>query len=339
MKKPLYLFSNGQISRKDNTVYFDTGKEKKYVPIEGISDLYILGEVDVTKKFLELASQTETLIHFFNYYGYYVGTFYPREHLNSGYLLLRQAEHYLDPEKRIRLAALFVSGATRNIRQVIKYYMNRGISGLEPTLSRIDGLAETISNVRQAKEQEEKRIEELMALEGNIRESYYSAFDRIIKNPDFRFGARSRRPPRNNLNALISFGNSLLYTAVLSEIYKTHLDPRIGYLHATNFRRFTLNLDVAEVFKPVIVDRVIFTLVDRGVLSNDDFEEESGGIMMKEAARKKFVAEFDKRMETVITHRKIGRPVSYRRLIRLELYKVEKHLMGEQEYEPFSSQW
>lgn len=89
-----------------------------------------------------------------------------------------------------------------------------------------------------------------MAVEGNAREIYYSAFDIIVDNEDFAFAKRTRRPPQNRLNALISFGNSLLYVTVLGEIYRTHLDPRIGFLHATNFRRFSLNLDVAEIFKP-----------------------------------------------------------------------------------------
>jgi CRISPR-associated protein Cas1 len=161
----------------------------------------------------------------------------------------------------------------------------------------------------------------------------------ILDQPDFTFDKRTRRPPQNNLNTLISFGNSLLYTTVLSEIYKTHLDPRIGYLHATNFRRFSLNLDVAEIFKPIIIDRLIFTLIDKKMLDRSDFEPDTGGIVLKEKGRKQFVEEYDKRLNTTINHRAIGRPVSYRRLIRMELYKIEKHIMGEETYKPFVSQW
>ena len=182
-------------------------------------------------------------------------------------------------------------------------------------------------------------LAELMALEGNTREAYYKTFDLILDRPDFTFDKRTRRPPQNNLNTLISFGNSLMYTVVLSEIYKTHLDPRIGYLHATNFRRFSLNLDVAEIFKPIIVDRLIFSLIDKQMLDQSDFEKDTGGIVLKEKGRKTFVAEFDKRLSTTINHRAVGHPVSYRRLIRMELYKLEKHLMEEEAYKPFVSQW
>jgi len=178
-----------------------------------------------------------------------------------------------------------------------------------------------------------------MALEGNIREQYYDSFNQIIKSDDFSMEKRTRRPPKNQLNALISFGNSLIYTTVLSEIYKTHLDPRIGYLHTTNFRSFTLNLDVAEIFKPIITDRLIFSLTNKGQLQKNHFEEEAGGILLKETGRKIFVGTFDERLKQTIQHPSLDRNVSYRELIRLELYKIQKHLMGEKEYKSYVLSW
>src|SRR5690554_4838344 len=260
----------------------------------------VFGEVECNKKLLEFLSQTEIMMHYFNHYGYYMGTFYPREHYNSGFVILKQAECYLDQERRLNLARNFVRGAILNILQVLKYYYKRGVS-LSDTIERIEAAEILI--------QEIPNIPELMALEGNVREMYYRAFDEILNNPDFTFEKRSRRPPRNNLNTLISFGNSLLYTVVLSEIYKTHIDPRIGFLHATNFRRFSLNLDVAEIFKPIIIDRFIFTIVGTGMVSGKDFEKESGGIVLKDKARKRFVEEFDKRLRTTIKHRSVGREI------------------------------
>ena len=178
-----------------------------------------------------------------------------------------------------------------------------------------------------------------MAIEGNCRDYYYDAFDTIIENEEFSFSRRTKRPPRNRLNALISFGNSLLYTVVLSEIYKTHLDPRIGFLHTTNFRRFTLNLDVAEIFKPIVVDRTIFALINKGMIKKKHFYEEANGIFLKENGRRVFIQEFENRLQNTIEHRSLKRKVSYRRLIRLELYKLEKHLLGEKPYSPFVSRW
>lgn len=331
MKKTLYIFSSGRLKRKDDTLYFEneTG-EKKYIPIEDTSDIMIFGEVDLNKRFLEFASVKEILVHFFNHYGYYSGSFYPREHYNSGYLILKQAEHYLNAGDRLTIARQIVLGAARNIRQVMKYYNNRGKDLVDP-LEAIDALVATLPNMDD--------VPSVMGIEGNIREQYYRAFDTMHGDSSFPFEGRTRRPPRNELNTLISFGNSILYATILGEIYRTHLDPRIGFLHTTNFRRFSLNLDVAEIFKPIIVDRVIFTLIGKRMIRSSDFQKHSGGIILTESGRKVFVQEIENRLKKIVNHRKLGRPVSHRRLMRLELYKLEKHLMGEAPYEPFLTLW
>jgi CRISP-associated protein Cas1 len=131
----------------------------------------------------------------------------------------------------------------------------------------------------------------------------------------------------------------MVYTAALSEIYKTHLDPRIGYLHTTNFRRFSLNLDVAEIFKPIIADRLIFTLLNKGMITPNDFEDGTEGITLKEKGRNTFLQQFDEKMKTTVKYQSLNKEVSYRMLIRLELYKIEKHLMGEKNYEPLVASW
>ncbi len=330
MKKSIYIFSDGEFKRKDNTLYFEGKEGKKYLPVENISEIFIFGEVTINKRLLEFLTQAEIILHFYNYYGFYVGSFYPREHLNSGYMILKQAEYYLDPAKRIKLAKKFVEGAILNIEKVLNYYLRRG-KALEDVIERIQKLKVKLDDCNDT--------DELMAIEGNIREYYYKSFNVILDNEHFIFEGRSKRPPLDRLNALISFGNSLLYTYVLSEIYKTHLDPRIGFLHATNFRRFTLNLDVAENFKPIIVDRVIFTLVNKGIIKASHFENLIKGIVLNEKGKKLFIEEMENKLQSTIKHKKLGRHVSYRQLIRLELYKIQKHLMGEEEYKPFVAEW
>lgn len=330
MKRSIYIFSDGELKRKENTIYLETGEEKKYIPVENTSEIFILGEVTINKRFLEFLAESEIILHFFNYYGYYVGSFYPREHLNSGYMILKQAEHYLDHQKRLLLAKRFVEGAVENIKKVLNYYLNRG-KALHGYIEKINSLSGSISNC--------DSTEELMAIEGNIREQYYYAFDIILDNEHFVFEGRTRRPPKNRLNALISFANSLLYTVCLSEIYHTHLDPRIGFLHATNFRRFTLNLDVAEVFKPLITDRCIFNLVNKNIIKQQHFEEKLGGIVLNDKGKQLLIQELEEKLKTTFEHRALGRHISYRGLIRLELYKIQKHLIGEEEYQPFISGW
>lgn len=330
MKKIIYIFSDGELKRQDNTLKFHCEETNRFLPVEDISDIFVFGEVNINKKLLELLSQKEIVMHYFNYHGYYMGTFYPREHLNSGYMILKQAEFYQDNGKRMEIAAAIIKGALKNIRQVLKYYNSRG-KNLETSILRIQEYENQTGSCSD--------ISELMAVEGNARECYYKAFDAILDNKDFVFEQRTRRPPKNHLNSLISFGNSIMYTLVLSEIYKTHLDPRIGFLHATNFRRFSLNLDIAEIFKPILIDRVIFSLVSKKMIDKKDFESGLEGIVIKDKAKKLLIEELDNKLKTTFKHREIGREVSYRRLIRLELYKLEKHLMGEKVYEPFIARW
>ncbi|HHW61917.1 MAG TPA: type I-B CRISPR-associated endonuclease Cas1 [Syntrophomonadaceae bacterium] len=330
MKKTIYVFNDGEFKRKDNTLYFETETKKSYIPVEDVKEIIVFGEVTLNKRFLEFITRKEIIIHFLNNYGYYIGSYYPREHLNSGYMILKQAEHYMDQEKRLILAKAFVHGAADNIQEVLRYYVNRG-KDINTELESIYTLSEQIDDCN--------NVEELMAIEGNIRDYYYQCFNSIINKEDFHFEERNRRPPRDRINALISFGNTLAYTAVLSEIYKTHLDPRIGYLHTTNFRRFTLNLDVAEIFKPILVDRMIFSLLARNMLRATHFEKKTNGILLNDKGRKVFVEEWENRLRTTIKHRELGRDVSYRRLIRMDLYKLEKHLLGEHTFEPFVSRW
>jgi CRISPR-associated protein Cas1 len=330
MKKDIYIFNDGELKRKDNTLYFLSNEKKKYLPVEEINNIWVYGEVDVNKKFLDFAAQKEITIHFFNYYGYYSGTFYPREHLNSGEVILRQAQFYMDYDKRLDLAKRINTTAIKNILVILKYYNNREVD-LEEEIQKL--------NINLNKMDEAQSINELMAFEGNIREEYYGCFNKILKNDDFKFTVRSRRPPKDRINALISFGNSMIYTSVLSEIYQTHLDPRIGYLHSTNMRKFSLNLDVAEIFKPIIVDRIIFSLINKRILTVNDFEDKMKGIILNENGKKKFVSEYNDKMASTIKHRNLNQYVSYKRLIRLELYKIQKHIVENEEYKGFIAKW
>ena len=162
MKKTLYFFSDGQLARKDNTLYFESEKGRRFIPVENVGEIMAFGEIDVNKKLLELLSQKEILLHYFSYHGYYMGTFYPREHLNAGCVTLKQAEHYLTEDRRLALARLFVQGAAKNIRQVLKYYANRG-KAVEERLANMEELQPGLAKAED--------IPSLMALEAQFPES------------------------------------------------------------------------------------------------------------------------------------------------------------------------
>jgi CRISPR-associated protein Cas1 len=330
MGRSYYIFKSGRVRRQENTLYIESdGNLKKTIPIEDVDDIYFFGELDLNTKLLNFLGQKGKNVHVFDYYGHYTGSFYPRERNVSGFLLVKQVEHYLDGERRLAIAREIVGSAIHNLKRNLAYYKNRG-KEVEGALDAIEAEETGIAGVL--------GIDELMGVEGRVRNHYYQAFNQILKL-DFEFSKRVKRPPDNMVNALISFGNSLMYTATLSEIYVTQLNPTISYLHEPSMRRFSLALDIAEVFKPVVVDKLIFKMVNSSMLSEGDFDEGLGYAYLKEEGRKTFIRGFDEKLETTVKHRRLGRNVSYRTFIRLECYKLAKHLLGIEPYKGLRAWW
>lgn len=330
MAESFYLFSNGDLIRKDNVLRMVAPDGRfKDIKVEMTRDIYLFGEVGLNTKCLNYAGQLSIPIHLFNYYGYYTGSFYPKEENVSGKLLIEQVQHYTEPEKRLEIAKALVEAASYNILRNLRYYNERGRE-LESCIAEIKALRQGIDRA--------KDINELMGVEGSIRRAYYSSWKEII-NQEIDFEKRVKRPPDNMTNALISFVNSLVYVTCLSEIYKTQLHPAVSYLHSAGERRFSLCLDISEIFKPLIADRLIFSMLNKNMLTEKDFERESNFCYLKEAGRKRLLEEYDKYLERTIRHKGLNKNVSYRHLIRLECYKLIKHLMGDKKYEGFTIWW
>lgn len=320
-KKNYYILSEGILKRKENTIYFVNEKGKKPIPINKVYSIYAYGQITFSSQVMSLLSKNGVPIHFFNYYGFYSGSYYPRETLLSGDLLVKQVDYYLNIQKRLELAKLFVEGAANNILKVLAYYKIE------------NNIKETLSELNST-----NKITEIMNIEGRIRSEYYSKFDEILPD-DFKMEGRSRQPPKNMINSLISFGNSMMYSTVLTELYNTQLNPTISYLHEPSERRFSLSLDLSEIFKPIFVDRLIFYMVNKRMLSKKDFNEDLNCCLLNDKGRNKFIKEYNKRLEKTIKHKKLKKNVSYQRLIRLEAYKLKKHILGIEKYDPFVSWW
>lgn len=363
MKRNYYIFSSGKLIRRQDTLYFEPGESiepemdegppdetieagddtaedseendepkriiRRPIPVEDIEAIYCFSELRFNTKFLNFIALKQITLHLFNYYGYYSGSFYPREPFISGQLLVKQVEAYQNMPERLSLARKFVQGASSNIIKNLQYYNTRN-KDMSVFLEQINFLYDKIPVT--------ESVQELMGIEGNIHSLYYKAWNLII-NEDIRFEKRERHPPTNPVNALISFGNALVYTTVLSEIYKTQLNPLISYLHEPGERRFSLSLDIAEIFKPLLADRIIFSVLNKKQIQEKHFTKGLNLCHLNDEGRKIYLKEYDEKLKTTIKHRNLKKSVSYRHLIRLECYKIIKHILGEKEYKPFNIWW
>lgn len=330
MKRDYYFYNDGIIRRKDNTITFMSDENgNRDLPIENMGNLYVMSEMSLNTSLINLLAKYGVCIHFFNYYSFYTGSFYPREQLVSGNIIVKQVEYYQDNEKRMQIASALVDGATYNIFRNLRYYNGRG----KDVKAEMDTIEDLRKNIRTT-----TGINELMGYEGNIRKTYYSVWNKII-DQDVDFTKRVKNPPDNMINTLISFVNTLVYTKVLGEIYQTQLNPTISFLHEPGTRRFSLCLDIAEIFKPLLADRLIFSLLNRNQISEKSFTKNLNYLHLTKEASKTIVSELDAKLQTTIKHRDLEKSVSYQYLIRLECYKMIKHLLGEKEYEPFKIWW
>ncbi|WP_375585394.1 type I-B CRISPR-associated endonuclease Cas1b [Cyclobacterium xiamenense] len=334
MKKTYYLFNPGRLSRKDFTLKFtpvdESGKEgtPKYIPVEGVSDLYCFGSLDANSALYNFLGKAGISVHFFDYYEHYTGSFQPKEYLLAGKMQIQQTLHYSQPERRLKIAQKFVAGAAFNISKNLRYYQNRG-KDLDDSLKRIMHFSRLIDASGD--------IPSLMGVEGNIRQEYYRAFDLILN--DHAMEGRSKQPPMNEVNALLSFGNMMCYTLCLDQIYHTQLNPTISFLHEPGYRRYSLALDLSEIFKPILVDRTIFRVLNKREVKSKDFDFHVNKVILKESGKKAFIRAFEERLNETLRHRTLKKQVSYKYLVKLECYKLSKHLLGMETYQPFKVWW
>jgi len=321
--KTKYIFSIGEIKRKDNSIAFKNEKGWVYMPVEQIKEIYFLNEVSLNSKFLDFINRGGIVLHFFNYYGGYSGSFFPKRYLISGNLTIKQALSFQDREKIARNIVLAIS---KNIYEVLYHYYRHGKKELS---SYFEYLKKVESYLKKA-----KTIEQILFIEGQIWAGFYESF-RLFLPEDFWMKKRIKRPPDNPINALISFGNTLLYTKTITAIYHTHLDQSISYLHSPSESRFSLSLDLSETFKPIIVFKTIFDLVNRKKIQIKHFEKKFNYALLNEEGKKIFIKAFEERINEKFKHPNLKRMVSYQSAIKYDGYKLIKYLIEGKEFMPF----
>ncbi|MBD3842874.1 MAG: type I-B CRISPR-associated endonuclease Cas1 [Campylobacterales bacterium] len=321
-----YIFSMGELKRKDNSIAFANEKGNFYIPIEDLRELYCMNEVSFNTKFLDFLARARVTLHLFNYHGNYSGTFYPKDALISGDLTIKQS--YAFVENRSAIAKSIVSAIAQNIYETLYHYYRHDKKELKPYL---DWLKVEVPKFLE----KEIKIEQIMFIEGQVWNRFYDSFKHFLLE-DFVMNKRLKRPPDNPINALVSFGNTLLYTKTISQIYNTHLNQSVSFLHSPREGRFSLSLDLSEAFKPVIVFKTIFDLVNRKQLQvQKHFDKNLNYALLNEEGKKIFINAFEERMNETFVHPKLKRKISYKHCIKLDGYKLIKHIIEGRAFVPF----
>ena len=309
-----HIVNEGILSQSEYTILFENKK------------INIYSNVIINSNFFYLINNKNIIVNFFDKHNRYIGKFIPNNTRKSSLLLLKQVAIYNNPNTRLNMAKCILKSEIYNQKSNLKYYNRRYNCHIEKKIKMIEDLENEIAEIQEN--------EKLLLLEARIKGIYYSCFNDILQNSEFKFIKRSKRPPQDPINALISFGNTLLYNYIAKEIYKTKLDIRIAYLHSSNNRYESLNLDLADIFKPIIVDKIIFTLINKKIINSKfHFEKINYGVYLNTEGRNIVVNEFYKKIRDITT---IGKnKMSYEKIIRKEIYKLINSINNDERFRAF----
>lgn len=321
-----HLVGSGVINKKDYTLIFENSEKKYYIPVETTEQLNIYSNVTVAYDVIQVLSDKKIRLAYVDKFGNPLGYFTPTNNTKSSVTMLNQAVFYKDIKRRLEVARSIELAELHNILSNLKYYKNKDGKITEEELKEFEKFGQKMNKVN--------NIDDLMLVEARARQTYYQLFNKILDDEEFYFYKRTKQPPLDYINSLISFGNTLLYNELLRIISKTALDIKIGVIHATNRRSHSLNLDFADLFKPLIVDRVIFTLINRKQICSNDFEkEENGGIYISGIGKQTFITEFEKKMQTKVKIN--GKKLTYRQLLEREVDNFVNYINDNQKYKPY----
>ena len=320
-----HILKNGILNKKDYSLLFENEDEKHHIPVEATEQINVYNEIILPSNVLRTLFHQKIRLCFYDRYGNLIGTFTPESYNRDSKTILAQCMEYSNLTKRLKTAKDFELAAIHNIRANMRYYKKQN----KDMDMYINEMSLEMQKIKAC-----QTVDQIMLIEGRCRKSYYETFNAILQNPEFFFEKRTKQPPKDGINALISFGNTLLYNRIQQIIWKTSLDSRIGILHAANRRHSTLNLDFADLFKPVIVDRIIFSLINKGqLLSNMFVNHTEDAVYLSDEGKKLFIKAFDEQLKSRLTVKQ--KSSTYQQLMETEIYLYLEHLLDNKDYRPY----
>lgn len=302
MQNVLYVMSKGSKLSVKNQSICVTGKEVVTIPVHNIESIVCFGNMSITTPFIGFCSENNVKLSFLSEYGGYYGSFYGKQ---KGSVFLRTEQYRMFDDKEVCL----------NIsKSIINTKIRNSIRVLGKSLSCSKVIKDAISDMSVMKNEisDVDNIDTLRGIEGIAAARYFSAFDEMINtdNSLMKFEKRTKRPPENNINALLSFVYTLLETDVTSAVECTGLDVQVGVMHTKDYGKPSLVLDMMEEYRAPLCDRFVIALVNRKQIRSDDFIRNDEGIWLTSEARKKVVVNWQERKQQQIFHTGIEKKIN-----------------------------
>ncbi len=354
----LYLTEQQTIVKKDGDtllVVIPEDKEKNRlkkkvrVPLIKIDRVVVQGNSTLTSPAIAALMEHRAEVTFLNQYGRFQGHLTPAFSKNGQMRLAQTAAHH-DPIRHHHLTQTFVRGKLHNMRIMLMRANRKRQKDTRPhnaIAAAVAGIKQTITDVQAttpdavmpdpSHPQTNSVYGRLQGLEGSGTARYFNCYQHLLNKPDL-FNGRTRRPPRDPANALLSYGYTILLNQITSAICTVGLDPYIGYLHSTKYGKPALALDLMEEFRPLIVDSTVISIFNNNILQAKHFKEELGGsYRLNDYGRRTFLTKLEARFDETITHPTFNYKTTYRRSLELQARLLAKYLMDEiPAYPPFT---
>jgi len=318
---PLYIKDQGATLGKsgDELTVKSRRELLQRVKLIDTSQVSVFGNVQVTAQALgELAAAGIPLCHF-SYGGWFHAVTIGMAHKNVE-LRMAQFAAAADPGRSLALARQFVLGKIKNCRTLLRRHLEEN-QGRE-VLDQLAGLMRKVESTTDAAS--------LLGMEGMAAKEYFAGFARLLHGgEEFNIEGRNRRPPRDPVNAMLSFVYALLVKEWTLSLYAAGFDPLLGFYHRPRYGRPSLALDLTEEFRPLVADSTVLTLVNNGEVTGSSFVRRAGAVALTDAGRRAVLAAFERRMDTLVTHQLFGYRISYRRILEVQARLLSRVLLGE----------
>lgn len=326
----LYLIErHAFVSKRAGTLTVRSSAEpQKTIPLERVTEVVCCGDISWSGAALRELLESGISVAVIGPHDEWVGRWEPAER-KTVFLRREQYRAADDAAKSTAIARAMVAGKLRNSRALL---MRARREDLYQDAGEIDGLSTLVERLAHARD-----VNIVRGIEGEGASIYFRGYGRIVSSEGFQFATRSRRPPTDPANALLSFGYAMLAKTTGTSVRTVGFDAYVGYLHADRYGREALSLDLMEEFRAPVIDALVAAIIHRRIITVDEFECELTGCMLKPGARRRFIEQYERKLADEVMHPVLGQRVTHRRAIELQARILAKYLMGEIEgYIPFS---